>query len=156
MKVWKTLLGWVDVCQLETGSLPLLSAFFYIYWLISREHATGAQSMAKNQMRSYQNLNYNERMNISECEHSDGWNGWVPELYSFKFFFSSQTIFFANSQLHRSVWLMQWVCIIISGFLLFEEHIVIKAFKKSFKYSSENRTVLKIIGMSTLKHPSDK
>lgn len=71
-----------------SGSLPagdkLPSAtafcFFHIYSLISREHATGAQSMAKNQIKLYQTLNYDKRMNISECEHIDGWNGWIPGL----------------------------------------------------------------------------
>lgn len=77
----------------QSGCLPagdrLLSTaaacFSHIYSLISREHTTRDQSTAKNQIKLYQTLNYGKRMDISECECIDGWNKWIPGLYSFKY-----------------------------------------------------------------------
>lgn len=67
-------------CLPAGDRLPSATAFCFLrtYSLISREHATRAQSMAKNQTELYQALNYSKRMNIRVWTY---W--WMKQLDTF-------------------------------------------------------------------------
>lgn len=62
---------WMSASWRQAPSTAAL-CFLPLDSLIRGEHATRAPGMAKNQIKLYQTLNYNKRMNMSECEHIDG------------------------------------------------------------------------------------